>query len=74
MWPGSGPLTLPPPPSPVVMTDSLPVPDGLLDPRLESLASLADHEDYSRPIGGVVNNKMHSTTTFDTQDSVMTRL
>lgn len=50
-WPGSGPLTLPSQPS--AMTLGLPVSEGLLNPRLESLASLEDHEDYSRPIGGV---------------------
>lgn len=51
--------------------------DGLLDPRLRdpvegrSNSSLRDFEDYSRPIGGLINNRMHSTTTFctiDTQD------
>lgn len=48
--------------------------DGLLDPRLRdpvegrSNSSLRDFEDYSRPIGGLINNRdrMHSTTTFGT--------
>lgn len=49
--------------------------DGLLDPRLldpvegRSNSSLRDFEDYSRPIGGLINNRMHSTTTFGTIDS-----
>ncbi|KAG0698894.1 hypothetical protein DFH29DRAFT_1002434 [Suillus ampliporus] len=49
--------------------------DGLLDPRLRdpvegrSNGSLRDFEDYSRPIGGLINNRMHSTTTFGTVDS-----
>ncbi|KAF8438890.1 hypothetical protein L210DRAFT_3504628 [Boletus edulis BED1] len=46
--------------------------DGLLHPRLRtqgcSDASLRDFEDYSRPIGGVVKNRLYSTTTFGTQD------
>lgn len=48
--------------------------DGLLDPRLRdpvegrSNSSLRDFEDYSRPIGGLINNRMHSTTTFGTDD------
>ncbi|CAL1709362.1 unnamed protein product [Somion occarium] len=55
-------------------------PEGLLDPRLglhlgtggvESTAaiSLRDDQDYSRPIGGLVNNRMYSTTTFHTLDT-----
>ncbi|KAG1733384.1 uncharacterized protein EDB91DRAFT_643847 [Suillus paluster] len=49
--------------------------DGLLDPRLRdpvegrSNASLRDFEDYSRPIGGLMTNRMHSTTTFGTIDT-----
>lgn len=49
--------------------------DGLLDPRLRdsmeggSNSSLRDFEDYSRPIGGLINNRMHSTTTFGTVDT-----
>ncbi|KAG2363734.1 hypothetical protein BDR07DRAFT_1483327 [Suillus spraguei] len=52
--------------------------DGLLDPRLHdsmegrSNSSLQYFEDYLQPIGGLINNQMHSTTTFatlDTQDS-----
>ncbi|KAF8553202.1 hypothetical protein OG21DRAFT_1272944 [Imleria badia] len=46
--------------------------EGLLHPRLRtqgcSDASLRDFEDYSRPIGGVVKNRLYSTTTFGTQD------
>lgn len=65
--------------SPLAPTDELRLAtaDGLLDPRLRdpvegrSNSSLRDFEDYSRPIGGLINNRMHSTTTFctiDTQD------
>ncbi|KIK37101.1 hypothetical protein CY34DRAFT_476533 [Suillus luteus UH-Slu-Lm8-n1] len=49
--------------------------DGLLDPRLRdpvegrSNSSLRDFEDYSRPIGGLINNRMQSTTTFGTVDT-----
>ncbi|KAG1762987.1 hypothetical protein EV702DRAFT_1159821 [Suillus placidus] len=49
--------------------------DGLLDPRLRdpvegrSNSSLRDFEDYSRPIGGLINNRMLSTTTFGTIDT-----
>ncbi|TFK69348.1 hypothetical protein BDN72DRAFT_616259 [Pluteus cervinus] len=52
--------------------------EGLLHPRLmlkltdsnhSSSASLRDNVDYSRPIGGVINNRLHSTTTFNTQDT-----
>jgi hypothetical protein len=65
LWP---PLTLPSFtfPSPAVSDDSHEVPsDGLLDPRLpwrleqarvDSTASLRDHEDYSRPIGRLVRS------------------
>ncbi|KIJ63832.1 hypothetical protein HYDPIDRAFT_112805 [Hydnomerulius pinastri MD-312] len=46
--------------------------EGLLHPRLRvegnSDRSLRDFEDYSRPIGGLVNNRMYSTTTFGTVD------
>ncbi|EPQ52839.1 hypothetical protein GLOTRDRAFT_95658 [Gloeophyllum trabeum ATCC 11539] len=48
--------------------------DGLL--RLEGEAarstadiSLLDEVDYSRPIGGLVHNRTHSMTTFETQDT-----
>lgn len=63
--------------SPPAPTDEsrLATADGLLDPRLRdpvegrSNSSLRDFEDYSRPIGGLINNRMHSTTTFCTIDS-----
>ena len=64
LWPTLGQLTLPPLPSPAVSEHSEEVvAEGLLDPRLpwrleqarfDSNASLRDHEDYSRPIGGTV--------------------
>ncbi|KIK90634.1 hypothetical protein PAXRUDRAFT_48512, partial [Paxillus rubicundulus Ve08.2h10] len=50
--------------------------EGLLHPRLQvpgcSDASLRDFNDYSRPIGGVVNNRVYSTTTFGTLDDTET--
>ncbi|KII84601.1 hypothetical protein PLICRDRAFT_179411 [Plicaturopsis crispa FD-325 SS-3] len=70
------PLTLPPLPS--TSAEDPPEPRSLLDPRLSfrlgavgqsSSSSLRDHVDYSRPIGGLVNNRMNSTTTFDTKDT-----
>ncbi|EGO03234.1 hypothetical protein SERLA73DRAFT_174694 [Serpula lacrymans var. lacrymans S7.3] len=80
--PSTVPLPSPPP------EDSLRF-RGLLDPELagrrgigrglggedggRSVASLRDFEDYSRPIGGMVNNRMYSTTTFDTQDTQETQ-
>ncbi|EIN08764.1 hypothetical protein PUNSTDRAFT_133945 [Punctularia strigosozonata HHB-11173 SS5] len=88
-WPGLSPgLTLPPLPSPAITEGSGDVREGLLDPNIRgghyggmvspSAVSLADHRDYTRPIGALVNNRMYSTTTvatrrtFDTQDSVDT--
>ncbi|KAF9220818.1 hypothetical protein BS17DRAFT_303615 [Gyrodon lividus] len=62
-------------PSPVPTEESRHA-EGLLHPRLRvqgcSDASLRDFEDYSRPIGGVVNNRMYSTTTFGTLDDTET--
>ncbi|KAG6332679.1 hypothetical protein ID866_6410 [Astraeus odoratus] len=59
-------------PSPVP-TEELRLPEGLLHPRLQvegrSVTSLRDFEDYSRPIGGLVKNRMYSTTTFGTVDN-----
>ncbi|KAF8808454.1 hypothetical protein BYT27DRAFT_7255565 [Phlegmacium glaucopus] len=75
LWPGVS-LSYAPSPAP---TDDLSMVEGLLHPRLgtvlarsqqASTASLRDHEDYSRPINGLVNNHIRSTTTFDTQDTV----
>ncbi|KDR66531.1 hypothetical protein GALMADRAFT_232408 [Galerina marginata CBS 339.88] len=74
LWP---PVTLPSAPSPSPSDDSSMV-EGLLHPRLgqklgpsrqASATSLRDHEDYTRPINGLVNNNNHlrSTTTFETQ-------
>ncbi|KAL4068482.1 hypothetical protein V8B97DRAFT_1918604 [Scleroderma yunnanense] len=54
-------------------TEASRLPEGLLHPRLQidgrSVTSFRDFEDYSRPIGGLVNNRMHSTTTFGTLDN-----
>ncbi|KAI0703195.1 hypothetical protein C8Q76DRAFT_578319, partial [Earliella scabrosa] len=54
-------------------------PDGLLDPRLSLLGqhgmqstgaiSFQDDRDYSRPIGGLVNNRQYSRTTIQTVSS-----
>lgn len=54
-------------------------PEGLLDPRLGQLGTVAmrsqgaisfrDEVDYSRPIGGLVNNRQHSQTTFRTVET-----
>ncbi|OAX34257.1 hypothetical protein K503DRAFT_803736 [Rhizopogon vinicolor AM-OR11-026] len=75
-WLGHAPTnTLPPSPAHTLESRSSAA-EGLLDPRLRenvegrSNASLRDFEDYSRPIGGLVNNRMHSTTTFGTADSL----
>ncbi|KAH7912642.1 hypothetical protein BJ138DRAFT_1147950 [Hygrophoropsis aurantiaca] len=68
-----------PMPSPAFTEDSRPA-EGLLHPRLRenerepgeggrSVASLRDFEDYSRPISGLINNRMYSTTTFTTEDT-----
>lgn len=63
------PYALMPSPAP---TEASRLPEGLLHPRLEvegrSVTSLRDFEDYSRPIGGRVNHRVHSTTTFGTAD------
>ncbi|KAI6142644.1 hypothetical protein BKA82DRAFT_29022 [Pisolithus tinctorius] len=58
-------------PSPVP-TEASCLPEGLLHPRLQvdgrSAASLRDFEDYTRPIAGLVKNRVYSTTTFGTAD------
>ncbi|KJA21566.1 hypothetical protein HYPSUDRAFT_41957 [Hypholoma sublateritium FD-334 SS-4] len=72
LWP---PPTLPsvaPSPS---STDTSSIKGYLLHPRLAlgraqseqaSITSFRDHEDYSRPINGLVNNHLRSTTTLET--------
>jgi hypothetical protein len=63
-WPGLSPgLTLPPLPSPAITEGSGDAREGLLDPNIgdtgdtgmisPSVVSLADHRDYTRPIGAV---------------------
>ncbi|KAK7683023.1 hypothetical protein QCA50_013695 [Cerrena zonata] len=78
-WPVFGNPAMPSP----AWTDrsSQNLPDGLLDPRLgvrlgtggasgsSAAISLRDDQDYSRPIGGFVNNRMYSTTTIPTVDT-----
>jgi len=62
---------------PLLSTDASSMVEGLLHPRLgmalahsqrASSMSLRDHEDYTRPINGLVNNHIQSTTTFDTME------
>ncbi|KAH7882837.1 hypothetical protein F5I97DRAFT_1930468 [Phlebopus sp. FC_14] len=71
----SGYLVGVPMPSPVPTEESR-IAEGLLHPRLRvdgrSNSSLRDFEDYSRPIGGLVNNRMYSTTTFGTVEDIET--
>ncbi|KAF5377653.1 hypothetical protein D9615_005358 [Tricholomella constricta] len=71
------PATLPPLPSPTA-TENLRMLEDLLTPHLgtrvassehSSSASLRDHVDYSRPISGLVRNRVHSTMTFQTEDT-----
>ncbi|TFK33954.1 hypothetical protein BDQ12DRAFT_669777 [Crucibulum laeve] len=77
LWP---PATLPPLPSPA-LTQSSVVAEGLLDPQLgralsqdeqASMTSLRDNVDYTRPIHGLVNNRMYSSTTITTQGTMDT--
>ncbi|TCD62657.1 hypothetical protein EIP91_006579 [Steccherinum ochraceum] len=83
-WPGLGPLHggTPALPSPALTERSAHgAPEGLLDPRLgfkvgvptgmasSAALSFRDDMDYSRPIGGLVNNRMHSSTTIRSHDS-----
>ncbi|TFK47654.1 hypothetical protein OE88DRAFT_1738557 [Heliocybe sulcata] len=76
-WPRPNPsLTLPPLPSPAI-TDQSSLREGLL--RLggqgmysSGALSFQDEVDYSRPIGGVINNRMYSTTTFTSVDTTGT--
>ncbi|KAF8157202.1 hypothetical protein B0H34DRAFT_675514 [Crassisporium funariophilum] len=73
-WP---PATLPPCPSPVP-TENSNLAEGLLHPRLgmaldhsqqASATSLRDHEDYTRPINGLVNNQPLEHYDFETRDT-----
>ncbi|GLB36196.1 hypothetical protein LshimejAT787_0304840 [Lyophyllum shimeji] len=74
---GSGfwtPDTLPPVPSPTATENSRTFED-LLTPHLgvqrtsSEYSSLRDNVDYSRPISGLVRNRVHSTVTFQTEDT-----
>ncbi|KAI0324493.1 hypothetical protein GY45DRAFT_1262726 [Cubamyces sp. BRFM 1775] len=79
VWPGLGALHgQPAMPSPALTEgSSVNVPEGLLDPRLalrlgaqgmqsQGAISFRDDMDYSRPIGGWVNNRQYSRTTIQT--------
>ncbi|THH07042.1 hypothetical protein EW145_g3660 [Phellinidium pouzarii] len=80
--PSGGRLSvIPATPSPLPTPDAG-TSDGLLDPRLtmrlqeihggqasRSTVGLRDHEDYSRPIGGLVNNPRDSSTTVSSRSS-----
>ncbi|KAH8116003.1 hypothetical protein DFH11DRAFT_1742409 [Phellopilus nigrolimitatus] len=83
LGPGSALSIIQGTPSPMLTTDSLEgLSDGLLDPRLmtrlreihsgqasASSIGLRDHEDYSRPIGGLVKNRPGSSTTVSSHYS-----
>ncbi|KAL6299401.1 hypothetical protein BKA93DRAFT_829881 [Sparassis latifolia] len=66
-------------PSPAPTEGSSRAPEGLLHPHLGALGpvgmrstgaiSFRDDMDYSRPIGGLVNNRQYSSTTVHTVDS-----
>ncbi|EIW55916.1 uncharacterized protein TRAVEDRAFT_90702, partial [Trametes versicolor FP-101664 SS1] len=80
-WPGFaalfGPQAMPSP----ALTEgsSVHAPDGLLDPRIglgarpgmqsQGALSFRDDMDYSRPIGGLVNNRQYSRTTIQTMST-----
>ncbi|KAI0367229.1 hypothetical protein BV20DRAFT_950734 [Pilatotrama ljubarskyi] len=76
VWPGLGAaLGQPAMPSPALTEgSSVNAPEGLLDPRLatrpgmqsQGALSFRDDMDYSRPIGGWVNNRQYSRTTIQT--------
>lgn len=77
-WPGLGVLANGGMPSPALTErSSHHAPEGLLDPTLgtqlgsqgmgsSAAISLRDDIDYSRPIGGLVNNRMYSTSSIPT--------
>ncbi|KAH9896684.1 hypothetical protein C8Q73DRAFT_642893 [Cubamyces lactineus] len=82
VWPGLGALHgQPAMPSPALTEgSSVNVPEGLLDPRLalrlgaqgmqsQGAISFRDDMDYSRPIGGWVNNRQYSRTTIQTMST-----
>ncbi|EJF59006.1 hypothetical protein DICSQDRAFT_65891 [Dichomitus squalens LYAD-421 SS1] len=73
IWPGLGPLTgTPAMPSPALTEVSGRAPEGLLNPQWlnaegmqsQGAISFRDDMDYSRPIGGLVNNRQYSRTTI----------
>ncbi|KAI0349756.1 hypothetical protein OH77DRAFT_1371173, partial [Trametes cingulata] len=76
VWPGLGPARgQPAMPSPALTEgSSVNAPEGLLDPRIATRPGMAsqgalsfrDDMDYSRPIGGWVNNRQYSRTTIQT--------
>ncbi|RDX46679.1 hypothetical protein OH76DRAFT_1355594 [Lentinus brumalis] len=82
MWPGLGPLHhAPDMPSPALTEgSSMHAPEGLLDPILgmrhtqgmqsQGALSFRDDMDYSRPIGGWVNNRQFSRTTIQTMSTM----
>ncbi|KAI1798365.1 hypothetical protein LXA43DRAFT_1088474 [Ganoderma leucocontextum] len=75
VWPGLGSTAgRPDAPSPAPTEGSTRTPDGLLNPkwlngdgmRSQGVISFRDDMDYSRPIGGWVNNRQRSCTTLNT--------
>ncbi|KAI0674145.1 hypothetical protein C8Q78DRAFT_967160 [Trametes maxima] len=82
IWPGLGPQSgQPSMPSPALTeVSSFATPEGLLNPSLalrlgaqgmqsQGALSFRDDMDYSRPIGGMVNNRQHSRTTLHTMST-----
>ncbi|KAI0827011.1 hypothetical protein BC628DRAFT_190868 [Trametes gibbosa] len=73
VWPGLGAALGYPSPA-LTEGSSVNVPEGLLDPRFaqrpgmqsQGALSFRDDVDYSRPIGGWVNNRQYSRTTIQT--------
>ncbi|KAM5534715.1 hypothetical protein V8D89_011579 [Ganoderma adspersum] len=81
VWSGLGPIPCrSSAPSPALTEGSTRTPVGLLDPkwvnsdgmRSQGALSFRDDMDYSRPIGGLVNNRQHSFTSLVTVSSATT--
>ncbi|KAH9855694.1 hypothetical protein C2E23DRAFT_724263 [Lenzites betulinus] len=83
VWPGLtaalGQLAMPSPAP--TEGSSVNAPEGLLDPRFahrpgmqsQGALSFRDDMDYSRPIGGLVNNRQYSRTTIQTMSTLARR-
>ncbi|KAG5653066.1 hypothetical protein H0H81_002446 [Sphagnurus paluster] len=53
-----------------LLTPNLGARAGIATSEHSSAASLRDHVDYSRPISGLVRNRVHSTMTYQTEDTI----